>query len=472
MKKEQTKYSRLSSCKKIISAILSVTALLTMSVTTASATLTDGDFNYEVNEDGTVMITKYIGNDSNVIIPNKIDDKIVTSIFQRAFECDGLKSVTFPSTLETIKSGAFRDCIHLEYLYLPDSVTHIEHNAFYGCNSLEEVHFSNSLEFIGSYAFTYCNNLKTVTFPASIKNIGESAFIGCGALETIVFPNADFTLNEKSFGYQLIGRNDDFKVTEPIGLDEPLIPNFKIYGYAGTDAEKYALENEFDFVAMDESVSELTDNTTGIIMNGEFDYDTELNVVEVTPTQENSIKEYEITLVKNGEVVQPNGEITISIPNETAKCKVFWIKEDGTTEDMNAIYENGYYVFNTNHLSIYSVVEQKENPTEKPSQEPTQDSTDEPTNPTVEPAQPVTEPTDPTDVPNPTNPTDNPTNPTTPTDNPTNKPNSNIITNNTTTGKTAGAVNTGDTSFIFVALMVIGVAGTATFIVRKVKYSK
>lgn len=121
-------------------------------------------------------------------------------------------------------------------------------------------------------------------------------------------------------------------------------------------------------------------------------------------------------------------------------------------------------VFNNAYLTTGEVTEDSTDPIVEPTQ-----PVIEPTNPTVEPTQPVTEPTDPTDIPNPT---DNPTNPTTPTDNPTNKTNSNIITNNTTTGKTAGTVNTGDTSFIFVALMVIGVAGTATFIVRKVKYSK
>lgn len=150
--------------------------------------------------------------------------------------------------------------------------------------------------------------------------------------------------------------------------------------------------------------------------------------------------------------------------------------EDINTLDINisspfgAEYIGRAVIFNNTYLTTGEVIEA-----------PTQPIT-EPTAPTDEPTQPITEPTDPTveptDVPNPTNPTveptdvPNPTKPTTPTDNPTNKPNSNIIANNTTTGKTAGTVNTGDTSFIFVALMVIGIAVTATFIVRKVKYSK
>ncbi len=173
-----------------------------------------------------------------------------------------------------------------------------------------------------------------------------------------------------------------------------------------------------------------------------------------------------------------------SITKSSEKINLKINVEDIDTLDINisspfgSEYIGRTVMFNNAYLTTGEVTEDPTDPIVEPTQpviEPTNPTVEptqpiiEPTNPTVEPTQPVTEPTDPTDIPNPT---DNPTNPTTPTDNPTNKPNSNIITNNTTTGKTAGTVNTGDTSFIFVALMVIGVAGTATFIVRKVKYSK
>ena len=40
---------------------------------TVSAVETYGDFEYEVNEDDTVTITKYIGHSEDVTIPNTID---------------------------------------------------------------------------------------------------------------------------------------------------------------------------------------------------------------------------------------------------------------------------------------------------------------------------------------------------------------------------------------------------------------
>ena len=55
-------------------------------VQVAGATLTYGDYHYELRSDGTVQITKYIGDDVDVVIPNEIKGKKVTSIGAWAFE--------------------------------------------------------------------------------------------------------------------------------------------------------------------------------------------------------------------------------------------------------------------------------------------------------------------------------------------------------------------------------------------------
>ena len=37
-----------------------------------------------------------------------------------------------------------------------------------------------------------------------------------------------------------------------------------------------------------------------------------------------------------------------------------WLKDDGTAEDMNAEYTDDCYVFTTNHLSVYALVQNKQ----------------------------------------------------------------------------------------------------------------
>lgn len=100
----------------------------------------------------------------------------------------------------------------------------------------------------------------------------------------------------------------------------------------------------------------LVDIDTGIGISGLMHPDATLNVESVENTVENAISSFNITLVKDGNIIQPDGSITISIPSEYSDCDVFWIKDDGTKVNMNAEYVDGKYVFTTDHLSIYALV--------------------------------------------------------------------------------------------------------------------
>ena len=99
-----------------------------------------------------------------------------------------------------------------------------------------------------------------------------------------------------------------------------------------------------------------------------FDDGVTLNVEEATV--KNAVKAYNITLKdENGNTIQPNGTITVSIPSDNANCKVYWIKEDGTKVDMNATYVDGDYEFTTDHLSIYALIADTSEPSNEPSNE-------------------------------------------------------------------------------------------------------
>ena len=72
---------------------------------------------------------------------------------------------------------------------------------------------------------------------------------------------------------------------------------------------------------------------------------------------------FDIHFKQDGNLIQPTEVVTVSIlvPDsmDGNRCKVFHIN-DGQLEDMQAIYSNGYMVFNTNHFSCFILVQEKE----------------------------------------------------------------------------------------------------------------
>ena len=104
----------------------------------------------------------------------------------------------------------------------------------------------------------------------------------------------------------------------------------------------------------------LSDENTNISVSGVVNSNADLNVSKLENTYEKSVATYDITLQKDGIAIQPDGAITIKIPSDVKDCKVMWLKDDGTAEDMNAEYIDGCYVFTTNHLSVYALVQNKQ----------------------------------------------------------------------------------------------------------------
>lgn len=74
---------------------------------------------------------------------------------------------------------------------------------------------------------------------------------------------------------------------------------------------------------------------------------------------------YRFEMESGGMVIsQFNGNIVVTLPysGNTNNVKVYYIAEDGTTEEMNAIYKDGTVSFTTNHFSEYFIqVENEEN---------------------------------------------------------------------------------------------------------------
>ncbi len=115
-------------------------------------------FDYKKQGDE-IVLQRYWGTESHLMIPQKIGRSKVTGI----------------------SSGTFYGCEKLKSIVLPHGLTDIENRAFYNCRNLESVVFPETLERIGEAAFAQCHSLKEVFCPR-VPRVGESAFSGCEGL--------------------------------------------------------------------------------------------------------------------------------------------------------------------------------------------------------------------------------------------------------------------------------------------------
>ena len=191
----------------------------------------ESDFEFKIIENGTqIEIVKYIGLNTDVRIPQKINGLPVTVIGNEAFMARGfnnefrefiplfqLTSVTIPDSVMKIGSGAF---IYnkLENIVIPESVTIIKHGAFahnklininipekitriemytFAHNQLFNVNIPNSITHIGDIAFAW-NQLSSIFIPDSVIYIGDVAFAG-NNLTTVIIPKNVSYIGDRIF---------------------------------------------------------------------------------------------------------------------------------------------------------------------------------------------------------------------------------------------------------------------------------
>lgn len=210
------------------SMLLSILCIAPLSASAETSTeiitVTSGNYEYTVLDDGTAQITKYNGNDAELTIPTDLDGKKVTSIGDYSFEdCKSITSLTIPAGISvgqnafrycenivnltlsdgitTINNGAFSFCEKLEAIILPDSVITLGNYVFQGCKALRSVKLPNKLEKISDFAFTACENLPAIEIPSGIKEIGQNAFAHCYGLTRVVIPENVKLIGTGAFSY-------------------------------------------------------------------------------------------------------------------------------------------------------------------------------------------------------------------------------------------------------------------------------
>ena len=144
------------------------------------------DYEYYINDEGTVTISGWKGEEEILKVPADIDGITVAEIGGWAFYyCDNLTSIELPDTITTIGERAFIYCENLTSIELPDTVTIIGEGAFEGCTNLTDIKLSDSVTTIGDEAFGNCFSLTSIELPNSLTMCGINPFIGCPNLTQI-----------------------------------------------------------------------------------------------------------------------------------------------------------------------------------------------------------------------------------------------------------------------------------------------
>ena len=169
------------------------------------------------------VLFEYFNNDSRIIILRNYPAAKKGSTY------------TIPDNVAGIWHGAFENNCYLERIDLPNDMKVIGFFAFNTCNALKGISIPDNTK-LGTEVFANCKNLSYIHLGKGIDTIDEYMFFGCPKLKEVYIPSDVKKIGEKAFGYT--GTIEKTK-------------GFKIYCFSGSEGERYAKSNGFDYTVMD-----------------------------------------------------------------------------------------------------------------------------------------------------------------------------------------------------------------------------
>lgn len=261
-------------------------------------TFISGDYEYTVQEDGTVFISSYSGETRELTLPTELDGYEVTGIGDAAFSGnDALERLIVPGEIKSIGAEAFFGCDNLSSITLEEGVESIGEEAFYVYDhEFEELNIADSVYKIGQNAFTPDNEVEInglcyvgnvvvgfgdsfdghIVFKENTTGIADNAldrrYVPSGGTDasghylsitddTVEFPDGLLYIGSEAF----VDQGPDYVIPASVieiganalcfeELNYSLVPSdySKIYGFAGSVAEQYAEINGISFVTITE----------------------------------------------------------------------------------------------------------------------------------------------------------------------------------------------------------------------------
>lgn len=177
----------------------------------ADAIGTDGSLAIQgpMNENDIAALNKYLKDNSDATLSLDLTDAILASIPDRAFyQIKGLVSIELPEGLTkigTLHGNVFYECTGLESVTFPSTLEEMAFNSFLGCTSLKTIDLSKTeVASIEAALFHDCSSLTSVSFGPETSVFDNTVFVGCSSLTTIdlslceAVPDFDYTPGDDS----------------------------------------------------------------------------------------------------------------------------------------------------------------------------------------------------------------------------------------------------------------------------------
>ena len=317
--------------------------------------------------DGKVVLTKYNGNDANVVIPECLN---VYSLGAKSFYMAEIQSISLPESLKIIKSQAFSmnsqlenivggknvfflgessfynntklsniDSLEsLQYLdyaslaytclndyVMPNSVYFCDQMVFLGCPNLREIVLSGNLYAVSSGMFYNCTSLNRCIIKYGTKQYGQQIFDGCSMLNNIYIPDSAQLIQSDSFIPEIrIYTSNELNLNAKdinFANNNTIYPNYKIENgvlseYQSITGYDYIDENNKKVIEVPNAVEVIDSN---ISYHGVFQYNRNVNKI-ILPETVVSISAYTFTDCWVSEIIMPSAmdEIGSSAFNRTS----------------------------------------------------------------------------------------------------------------------------------------------------------
>ena len=243
-----------------------------------SADPISGAWEYQlIKNDTEVMLTKYIGDQSILVVPSSIEvagKKLpVTALGNKTFLGSKLFWLELPDTITYVEDGRYAYsgvigacafCKELTVVKLSAGLEKIADYMFYGSGSNYRLELTvpDGVKEIGLSAFSLCNSILELKLPASVEKIGNSAFYQARRLKTLDLPGVK-TIEADAFTETIFEETYEnlWKAGEFTGIVYAGNVAYLYFGpYAGASGGR-----EYDPAKMPENTSiTLRDGTLGI----------------------------------------------------------------------------------------------------------------------------------------------------------------------------------------------------------------